>query len=158
CNAAKPVGTGLLATTMISDFEGMAPGAVTAVTPPGGWFSYKDATVGNMLTPDNSAFMNFMADTPGANGTMHSIHVVGSGFMPPASGTSYGGGVGVALAGDVPTDLSMYSGITFWAKSGATPSEMSVAVSTTATDPKFCECLLQGCYSSYAFLIGTAKG
>jgi hypothetical protein len=145
---------GVLAGTMISDLEPPGGVAITSVVPGGGWYSYKDLTPGNMLSPDNAAFM---AEAGGANGTTMAVHVVGSGFMPPGSATSYGAGVGMALAADTqPVDLSMYSGISFYAKSGAVPSEITVAVAITGTVPVWCECVAEGCYDSHFFLIGTA--
>jgi|SRR5450432_596447 len=85
------------------------------------------------------------------------VHVVGRGFMPPASATNFGGGVGLELTPGAPTDLSRFTGISFWAESGPFGdiiSDILVEISTTDTDPTYCKCLSAGnCSSSYFFLL-----
>jgi hypothetical protein len=124
--------------------------AVSGFSPGGGWFSYKDDEPSGMLSPPNNAFAT---ESPGANGSAAAVHVVGSGFMPDQVGQNYGGGVGFSLASPqgTPGDLSGAKGITFYAKSGkaSDPSDIKVAVSTTATDPLFCMCNAAGCFNSH---------
>jgi hypothetical protein len=124
--------------------------AVSGFSPGGGWFSYKDDEPSGMLSPPNNAFTT---ESPGANGSAAAVHVIGSGFMPDQVGQNYGGGVGFSLASPqgTPGDLSGAKGITFYAKSGkaSDPSDIKVAVSTTATDPLFCLCNAAGCFNSH---------
>lgn len=123
--------------------------AVSGFSPGGGWFSYKDDEPTGMLSPDNS---NFMTESPGANESAAAVHVVGSGFMSDMT-QNYGGGVGFSLASPkgTPGDLSGAIGFTFYAKSGkaSDPSDIKIAVSTTATDPTFCICNGLGCYNTH---------
>jgi hypothetical protein len=133
--------------------------AVSGFSPGGGWFSYKDDEPSGMLTPVNTAFMT---ESPGANNSAAAVHVVGSGFMPDQLGANYGGGVGFSLASPqgTPGDLSGAAGISFYAKSGKPnePSDIKVAVSTTATDPLFCICNATGCFNSHFIVIEKASG
>jgi hypothetical protein len=151
----------LVATDVLADFEGMAPGAVSAVTPGGGWYSYQDSEMGTSFSPMPGMWM---PETPGNGGMGSALHVKGSGF---AGGTAtdmiWGAGSGVALGGSgtggiagaanppvQPTDLSAYKGITFFAKS-AMMSDVVVQFSDPDTDPSYCTCQAAGlCYTGHA--------
>ena len=149
---------------VIADFEGMAPGAVTAVTPGGGWYSYQDSETGTMFTP---APATWMVEMPGNGGMGSAVHAAGTGFMGPSSSTNWGAGTGMALGGSIPgglstsatmtatqpTDVSMYKGISFYAKSSMM-SDVSVQFSTPDTDPSYCTCqALSLCYTTHAKVV-----
>jgi hypothetical protein len=150
---------GIVTSTMISDLEtGIL---VTGIQPPGGWFSYQDQEVGAVFVPPPN---DFVTSSPGLNGTKFAVHAYGKGFMPPESATNWGGGVGIGLSvlapGDTsavvgrPTDLSAFSGISFWAKNGGIPTEINVMISTTDTDPNYCTCqATNSCYASHSVLV-----
>jgi hypothetical protein len=149
-----PPARGLVASDMLSDLE--AGTLITSITPGGGWFSFKDPEVATGFLPDPA---NFVAEAPGLHGTKMAVHVIGKGFMPPPSATNWGGGVGIALSlsgptTPAPTDLSSYSGISFWAKSGSVVSDINVQIGTTDTDPNYCTCVsTNNCYVTHAFLL-----
>jgi len=153
----------LVASAMLSDFGGAAPTAISAVTPGGGWYSYQDPEMGTTFTP---APASFMLEMPGHSGTGSALHVAGSGFMGPASATNWGAGAGFSLGGAIPgglstgagtttqpTDVSMYTGISFYAKS-ANMSDVSVQFSTPDTDPSYCTCQAASlCYTTHAAVV-----
>lgn len=154
------------AMAILADFEDpAAPGAVMAVVPGGGWYSYTDSEVGAglpaMFTP---APGTFAVEAPGNGGMGSALHVVGTGFAGGvASSTVWGAGVGVALGGAstggiagatnppvMPTDLSMYKGISFYAKSAAM-SDVVVQFGNPSTDPSYCTCAAAMlCYTGHA--------
>jgi hypothetical protein len=150
---------GIVTSTMISDLEtGIL---VTGIQPPGGWFSYQDQEIGAVFVPQPP---NVVTSSPGLNGTKFAVHAYGKGFMPPESATNWGGGVGIGLSvlapGDTstvvgrPTDLSAFSGISFWTKNGGIPTDINVMISTTDTDPNYCTCqATNNCYASHSVLI-----
>ena len=143
-----PPGRGLVASDLISDLE--AGTEITGTSPGGEWFSYRDPEVGTAFLPDPA---NFMASSPGLHGSKRAVHVLGKGFMPPASATNWGGGAGIALSIVGPVDLSAYAGISFWAKSDSA-SDIVVQFSTPDTDPRYCTCLATGnCYTTHAQIV-----
>jgi hypothetical protein len=154
CAPPPPSKPAFVASEIISDLE--SGPVVTGIVPGGGgWFSYKDSEPGSTLTPDPA---NFMTESPGLRGTMRAVHVIGKGFMPPLSATNWGGGVGMALSPNGPTDLSEFTGITFLAKSGVIGiggvSDINVQIGTTDTDPTYCTCLATAnCYNTHSFLL-----
>jgi len=155
CVAPPPKPSALLASNNLSDLESGI--LITTVVPVGGgWFSYRDPEANTVFSPDPDAFMT---DSPGLNGTAHAVHVLGKGFIGPASATNWGGGVGMALslggpALPAPTDLSAFRGISFWAKSGSVVSDISVQISTVDTDPNYCTCAAtSSCYATHSFLL-----
>jgi hypothetical protein len=163
CTKPMPAAKALVAMDVLSDLEGDAPGAIMAVTPGGGWYSYKDPETGTTFTPDPASWM---VETPGNGGTGSAVHVKGSGFMGPASATNWGAGTGFSLGGGTPgglmsgsgmattpTDLSAYTGISFMAKSSMM-SDISVQFATPDTDPSYCTCATTGsCYSTHFALV-----
>jgi hypothetical protein len=149
-----------VASDMLSDFGGMAPTAVSAVTPGGGWYSYQDPEMGTTFIP---APASFMLEMPGHSGMGSALHVAGSGFMGPASATNWGAGAGFSLGGQIaggttgmvtqPTDVSAYTGISFYAKSSMM-SDISVQFATPDTDPSYCSCQAANlCYTTHAAVV-----
>jgi hypothetical protein len=149
---------------VLADFEGATPSATKSVTPPGGnWFSYQDDETGTMFKPDPDAWS---VESPGHGGTGNALHVAGSGFMGPASGTNWGAGSGFALAGftagglsaqggmtRMAADVSAYNGISFFAKSSLA-SDIMVEFPTDDTDPAYCTCdAAFVCYASHYVIV-----
>jgi len=148
---------------VLADFEGATPGVIKSVTPGGSWSSYRDYEVATLFTPDPSAWM---VEAPGHGGTGSAVHVAGSGFVGPASATSWGGGTGFYLGGPTPggrtavtavtamaADVSAYTGISFYAKSSIA-SDLSVQFPTADTLPDYCTCAASGnCYATHSRLI-----
>jgi hypothetical protein len=165
CTPPDTTTKGAVTTTTLADFEGDAPGAVMAVTPGGGWYSYTDSEVGTGLPAMFSpAPGSFVVETPGNGGMGSALHVAGTGFAGGvASATVWGAGVGVALAGGttggiagatnppvMPTDLSMYKGLSFYAKSSMM-SDVVVQFGNPSTDPSYCTCQAASlCYTGHA--------
>jgi len=150
-----------VANPILTDLEGDAPGAIMNVTPGGGWYSYQDPETGTTFTPVPASWM---VETPGNGGSMNAVHAAGTGFMGPSSATNWGAGTGFSLGGGIPgglasgsgmatmpTDVSMYKGISFFAKSALTPgSDISVQFATPDTDPSYCSCATTGlCYTTH---------
>jgi hypothetical protein len=161
CTLPDKTQVALVASDVLADLEGAAPGAISSITPGGGWFSYHDNEPNTQFTPEPASWMPEM---PGHGGTGAAVHAVGTGFVAPTSPTVWGAGVGFALGAAIPggpatgvglvtqpTDLSAYSGISFYAKSGL-HSDLRVLVGTTHTDLGYCECAAPNCVP-HEFLI-----
>ena len=103
----------------------------------GAWYTYNDATASAMQVPKQGD--PFTMTAGGRDGTGYAANTRGSGF------TLWGAGYGFNLKdpgdGDGGSnkstyDASAYSGITFWAKAGATSDKaLRVNVSNKETDP-----------------------
>jgi hypothetical protein len=148
---------------LLVDFEGPNPGAIQSVTPGGGWYSFNDSEMGISFTPAPEAWM---VSTPGHGGTGFAVHVAGSGFIGSPSDVYWGGGTGFRLGGPIPgglaggprmtampTDVSAYTGISFYAKSSMA-SDVSVQFPIPDTVPDYCTCRPAGlCYGTHFALI-----
>jgi len=152
----------LVVVDVLSDFDGDAPGAIQSVTPGGGWFSFTDIELGTTFTP---APASWMTETPGHGGTGSALHVAGTGFVAPASELNFGAGVGFSLGGSIPggsvtgngfvtmpTDVSVYRGISFYAKSSM-QSGVKVQFATPDTDFSYCTCLVTNGCSQHGLLV-----
>jgi len=116
-----------------------------------------------MFTPAPSAWM---VESPGHGGTGSAVHFAGAGFQGPASATNWGAGTGFALGGSIPggltygtgltvmaTDVSAYTGISFYAKSSMM-SDISVQFPTADTTPDYCTCFAANlCYVVHSTVV-----
>ena len=85
--------------TCLSDLEGDAPGAITSVTPGGGWFSF-ETTRGepcSRLTPRPG-----WSKAPGNGGTGSAVHVAGRASSRPLFGDQLWSGDGLLVGGSIP--------------------------------------------------------
>jgi hypothetical protein len=163
CTAPDKATKALVAATTLTDLEGTAPGAILNVTPGGGWYSYKDPEPGTTFIPDPTTWM---PEPGGPPPSVNAVHAAGTGFVGPASATNWGAGTGFSLGGGVPgglasgtgmatmpTDVSMYGGISFYAKS-AKMSDISVQFATPDTDPSYCTCsTTMLCYTTHTGVV-----
>jgi len=146
---------------LLSDFEGAPNDVITAVTPGGHWFSYDlnpeyHNLYSSMFTPQPG---DWTVENPGHGGTGNAVHTTGRLNMgtrgTPTAADHWEAGVGFSLGGAapgapasssetwvLPTDVSAYAGISFYAKSSERTA-ISVQFATTANDPSYCGCAAQ---------------
>ena len=111
-----------------------------------------------MFTPQPG---DWAVESPGHGGTGNAVHTKGQLYMSTAS-VYWEAGVGFFLAAPAqgfpasntwvrPTDVSAYSGISFYAKSSQR-SAISVQFATTDNDPHYCGCSDHGC-AEHSFVV-----
>ena len=105
-----PFPAGVAANTTIDTFEdGLTTfKPATVMTAAGYWDWSNDGT--GTVTPTSTTTLVMGIETPGAAGSMKSLHVSG------AMHTGWGAAVAAELNNGCPFDASAYGGVTFWAK------------------------------------------
>jgi len=152
-------------TLLIDDFEGgssllpMIGGRV------GGWYADGDGTLGAFLKPSGPVAPEPI--TGGRCGSLHALHVTGSGFLDWGAQVITPLGYGANDAGAqsfLPYDGSRYQGVRFFARVGDTSSTaVRFGVGDDNSRPEAGRCVVgggitDGCYDTFGVDLGRSIG
>jgi hypothetical protein len=125
-------------TEMIDDMEANTGSILTAHGRVGAWYIYNDATSGAVEHPAGTPFADTLLNPPRGT-SLYAARMDGSGFTTWGAGMGFNfhdPGDGDGGSSKTTYDASGYTGVTFWAKAGATSTgALRVNISTKDTDP-----------------------
>jgi hypothetical protein len=120
---------------LIDDLEDGDGNIIRCAGRNGTWYTHNDGTTGGTQVPAPN--VPFLPVTPGYNSN-YSAHTKGSGFT--TSGAEMGFHFVIGASGPQTYDLSVYSGITFWAKSATASFTLYVNFPDQYTCPGASNC------------------